>query len=98
MAANTISGWFGHVSSPALRVTVPLLCVWWSSAACSARSQSILLAWMAFTPSLRKLARRRPLAAQHLRALSPLRRRATLIATVLDTITRLIDDTVTGRQ
>src|SRR6202040_2281376 len=32
--------------------------------------------------------------AHHLRALSPLRRRATLIATVLDTITRLTDDTV----
>jgi TnpA family transposase len=30
--------------------------------------------------------------AQHLRALSPLRRRATLVATVLDTATRLTDD------
>ena len=30
--------------------------------------------------------------AQHLRALSPLRRRATLVATVLDTTTRLTDD------
>ena len=34
------------------------------------------------------------ITAQHLRALSPLRRRATLVATVLDTITRLTDDTV----
>ena len=32
--------------------------------------------------------------AQHLRALSPLRRRATLVATVLDTTTRLTDDGV----
>jgi TnpA family transposase len=44
---------------------------------------------------LRKLAREGArLTAQHLRALSPLRRRATLVATVLDTITRLTDDTV----
>jgi hypothetical protein len=44
---------------------------------------------------LRKLAREGArFTAQHLRALSPLRRRATLIATVLDTITRLTDDTV----
>ena len=32
--------------------------------------------------------------AQHLRALSPLRRRATLVATVLDTAARLTDDGV----
>ena len=32
--------------------------------------------------------------AQHLRALSPLRRQATLIATVLDTTARLTDDGV----
>jgi hypothetical protein len=39
---------------------------------------------------LRKLAREGArFTAQHLRALSPLRRRATLVATVLDTITRL---------
>lgn len=45
---------------------------------------------------LRKLAREGGrFTAQHLRALSPLRRRATLIATVLDTITRLTDDGVT---
>jgi hypothetical protein len=44
---------------------------------------------------LRKLAREGArFTAQHLRALSPLRRRATLVATVLDTITRLTDDTV----
>ena len=44
---------------------------------------------------LRKLAREGArLTAQHLRALSPLRRRATLVATVLDTITRLTDDGV----
>jgi len=44
---------------------------------------------------LRKLAREGTrFTAQHLRALSPLRRRATLVATVLDTITRLTDDTV----
>ncbi len=44
---------------------------------------------------LRKLAREGVrFTAQHLRALSPLRRRATLVATVLDTITRLTDDTV----
>jgi TnpA family transposase len=44
---------------------------------------------------LRKLAREGArFTAQHLRALSPLRRRATLIATVLDTITRLTDETV----
>ena len=44
---------------------------------------------------LRKLAREGArFTAQHLRTLSPLRRRATLIATVLDTITRLTDDTV----
>jgi len=44
---------------------------------------------------LRKLAREGArFTAQHLRALSPLRRRATLIATVLDTVTRLTDDTV----
>lgn len=44
---------------------------------------------------LRKLAREGVrFTAQHLRALSPLRRRATLIATVLDTLTRLTDDTV----
>lgn len=43
----------------------------------------------------RKLAREGArFTAQHLRALSPLRRRATLVATVLDTITRLTDDTV----
>jgi hypothetical protein len=43
---------------------------------------------------LRKLAREGArFTAQHLRALSPLRRRATLVATVL-TITRLTDDTV----
>ena len=44
---------------------------------------------------LRKLAREGArFTAQHLRALSPLRRRATLVATVLDTITRLTDDGV----
>lgn len=44
---------------------------------------------------LRKLAREGArFTAQHLRALSTLRRRATLVATVLDTITRLTDDTV----
>ena len=44
---------------------------------------------------LRKLAREGGrFTAQHLRALSPLRRRATLVATVLDTITRLTDDGV----
>jgi hypothetical protein len=44
---------------------------------------------------LRKLAREGGrFTAQHLRALSPLRRRATLAATVLDAITRLIDEGV----
>jgi TnpA family transposase len=44
---------------------------------------------------LRKLAREGArFTAQHLRALSPLRSRATLVATVLDTITRLTDDGV----
>src|SRR5215213_2274984 len=44
---------------------------------------------------LRKLAREGgQFTAQHLRALSPLRRRATLVATVLDTTTRLTDDGV----
>src|ERR1051326_361312 len=44
---------------------------------------------------LRKLAREGGrFTAQHLRALSPLRRRATLMATVLDTTTRLTDDGV----
>src|SRR5262249_19233715 len=44
---------------------------------------------------LRKLARAGGrFSAQHLRALSPLRRRATLVATILDTITRLTDDGV----
>ena len=44
---------------------------------------------------LRKLAREGGrFTAQHLRALSPLRRRATLVATVLDTIARLTDDGV----
>ena len=44
---------------------------------------------------LRKLVREGArFTAQHLRALSPLRRRATLVATVLDTITRLTDETV----
>src|SRR3954447_23100600 len=44
---------------------------------------------------LRKLAREGGrFTAQHLRALSPLRRRATLIATVLDTMIRLTDDGV----
>jgi len=44
---------------------------------------------------LRKLAREGgQFTAQHLRALSPLRRRATLVATVLDTMTRLTDDGV----
>ena len=44
---------------------------------------------------LRKLAREGArFTAQHLRALSPPRRRATLVATVLDTIARLTDDTV----
>jgi len=44
---------------------------------------------------LRKLAREGArLTAQHMRALSPLRRRATLVATALDTVTRLTDDTV----
>ena len=44
---------------------------------------------------LRKLAREGArFTAQHLRALSPPRRRATLVATALDTITRLTDDTV----
>jgi hypothetical protein len=44
---------------------------------------------------LRKLAREGArFTAQHLRALSRLRRHATLVATVLDTITRLTDDTV----
>ena len=44
---------------------------------------------------LRKLAREGGrYTAQHLRALSPLRRRATLVATVLDTTTRLTDDGV----
>jgi Domain of unknown function (DUF4158) len=43
----------------------------------------------------RKLAREGArFTAQHLRALSPLRRRATLVATALDTITRLTDDGV----
>lgn len=42
---------------------------------------------------LRKLAREGGrFTAQHLRALSPLRRQATLVATVLDTWTRLIDE------
>jgi Domain of unknown function (DUF4158) len=44
---------------------------------------------------LRKLAREGArFTAQHQRALSPLRRRATLVSTVLDTITRLTDDIV----
>src|SRR3954451_13055655 len=44
---------------------------------------------------LRKLAREgERFTAQHLRALSPLRRRTTLVATVLDTTTRLTDDGV----
>ena len=44
---------------------------------------------------LRKLAREGGrYTAQHLRALSPLRRRATLVATVLDTATRLTDEGV----
>ena len=44
---------------------------------------------------LRKLAREGArFTTQHLRTLSPLRRRAILVATVLDTITRLTDDTV----
>lgn len=44
---------------------------------------------------LRKLTcERARFTAQHLRALSPLRRHATLVATVLDTITRLTDDSV----
>ncbi len=44
---------------------------------------------------LRKLAREGGrFTAQHLRALSPLRRQATLIATVLDTTARLTDDLV----
>ena len=44
---------------------------------------------------LRKLAREGGrFTAQHLRALSPLRRRATLVATVLDTVSRLTDDGV----
>jgi TnpA family transposase len=44
---------------------------------------------------LRKLAREGGrFTAQHLRFLSPLRRRATLVATVLDTIVRLTDDSV----
>ena len=44
---------------------------------------------------LRRLAREGArFTAQHLRVLSPLRRRATLVATVLDTITRLTDDSV----
>ena len=44
---------------------------------------------------LRKLAREGGrFTAQHLRALSPLRRRATLVATVLDTMARLTDDGV----
>lgn len=44
---------------------------------------------------LRQLAREGGrLTAQHLRALSPLRRRATLVATVLDTVARLTDDGV----
>ena len=44
---------------------------------------------------LRKLAREGGrFTAQHLRLLSPLRRRATLVATVLDTIVRLTDDGV----
>jgi hypothetical protein len=44
---------------------------------------------------LRKLAREGGrFTAQHLRALSPLRRRATLAATVLDTMIRLTDDGV----
>jgi TnpA family transposase len=44
---------------------------------------------------LRKLAREGArFTAQHLRTLSPWRRRAILVATVLDTITRLTDDTV----
>ena len=44
---------------------------------------------------LRKLAREGArFTAQHLRTLSPPRRRAILVATVLDTITRLTDDTV----
>ncbi|HET8765648.1 MAG TPA: DUF4158 domain-containing protein, partial [Rhodanobacter sp.] len=44
---------------------------------------------------LRKLAREGArLTAQHLRALSPLRRRATLVATVLDAATRLTDEGV----
>jgi TnpA family transposase len=44
---------------------------------------------------LRRLAREGGrFTAQHLRALAPLRRRATLVATVLDTIARLTDDGV----
>ncbi len=44
---------------------------------------------------LRRLAREGArFKAQHLRNLSPLRRRATLVATVLDTVTRLTDDGV----
>lgn len=44
---------------------------------------------------LRKLAREGTrFTPQHLRALSPLRRLATLVATVLDAITRLTDDSV----
>ena len=44
---------------------------------------------------LRQLAREGArLTAQHLRALSPLRRRAILVATILDTTIRLTDDTI----
>ena len=66
--------------------------------------QRALLCAIALDPSwaeavhperLRKLAREGArFTAQHLRALSPLRGRATLVATTLDTITRLTDDGV----
>lgn len=50
---------------------------------------------MSHPERLRKLAREGGrYTAQHLRALSPLRRQATLVATVLDTAMRLTDDAV----
>jgi Domain of unknown function (DUF4158) len=66
--------------------------------------QRVILSAIALDPTgaegvhperLRKLAREGArFTAQHLRTLSFLRRRAILVATVLDTITRLTDDTV----
>ena len=88
--------WPGRVSHPVRPVIAPLR-AWWNNGPFSARSASIRLAPTAFTLNACASLRARGPVSPH-SICGPSRRCAAarlLVATVLDTITRLTDDTVT---